>query len=76
MNYSKIGKILGKIMVLESILMIAPLVVAIVYKEGLRNIFSEMIFVHQSFQSQVGLPDQVHDVELYILEINSMQVMS
>lgn len=44
--------------------------------EGLRNICSEMIFVHQSFQLQLGLPDQVHDVELYILEINSMQVMS
>ena len=40
MNYSKIGKILGKIMVLESILMIAPLVVAIVYAEGLRNILA------------------------------------
>ena len=40
MNYCKIGKILGKIMVLESILMIAPLVVAIVYKEGLRNILA------------------------------------
>ena len=40
MNYSKIGKILGKIMVLESVLMVAPLVVAIVYKEGLRNILA------------------------------------
>lgn len=40
MNYSKIGKILGKIMVLESVLMLAPLVIAIIYKEGLRNILA------------------------------------
>lgn len=40
MNYSKIGKILGKIMVLESILMLAPLAVAIIYNEGARNILA------------------------------------
>lgn len=40
MNYKKLGKILGKIMILESILMLAPLVVAIIYKEGMRNILS------------------------------------
>lgn len=40
--------------------------------EGLRNICSEMIFVPQSFQSQLGLPYQIHDVELYTLEINSV----
>lgn len=33
MNYKKLGKILGKIMILESILMIAPLIVSFVYKE-------------------------------------------
>ena len=38
MNYSKIGKILGKIMIMESILMLAPLVIAIIYNEGVRNI--------------------------------------
>ncbi len=33
MNYKKLGKILGKIMILEGILMLAPLLVSIVYKE-------------------------------------------
>lgn len=40
MNYKKIGKILGKIMVLEAILMIAPLAVAFIYKEGVKNILA------------------------------------
>ena len=31
MNYKKLGKILGKIMILESILMLAPLAVAFIY---------------------------------------------
>ena len=38
MNYQKIGKILGKIMILESILMLAPLGVAILYREPVKNI--------------------------------------
>ena len=40
MNFTKLGKILGKIMILESALMLAPLAVAIIYKEGLRNILA------------------------------------
>lgn len=40
MNYKKIGKILGKIMVLEAILMLAPLAVAFIYKEGVKNILA------------------------------------
>ena len=40
MNYRKLGKILGKIMVLEAILMIAPLAVALIYKEGAKNIIA------------------------------------
>ena len=43
MNYKKLGKILGKIMVLESILMLAPLAVAMIYKEGMRNILAFII---------------------------------
>ena len=43
MNYKKLGKILGKIMILESILMLAPLAVAIIYKEGMRNILSFVV---------------------------------
>ena len=40
MNYRKLGKILGKIMILEAILMIAPLAVAVIYSEGARNILA------------------------------------
>ena len=43
MNYTKIGKILGKIMIMESVLMLAPLAVAIIYKEGLRNILAFVV---------------------------------
>lgn len=34
MNYKKLGAILGKIMILEAILMIAPLIVSFAYKES------------------------------------------
>ncbi len=34
MNYRKIGKILGKIMILEAILMLIPLAVSFIYKES------------------------------------------
>lgn len=34
MNYAKLGGILGKIMILEGILMIAPLIVSFIYKES------------------------------------------
>lgn len=40
MNYKKLGKILGKIMILEAILMLAPLAVAFIYKEGTKNILA------------------------------------
>ena len=43
MNYKKLGKILGKIMVLEGALMLAPLLVSIIYKEGLTNILAFLI---------------------------------
>ena len=35
MNYKKLGNILGKIMVLESVLMFAPLIVSFIYQEDL-----------------------------------------
>lgn len=37
MNYKLLGKVLGKIMILEGILMIAPLIVSLIYKEGFLN---------------------------------------
>ena len=43
MNYKLLGKILGKIMILEGALMIAPFVVSLVYHEGFRFWFSYLI---------------------------------
>ena len=43
MNYKKLGAVLGKIMILESVLMIAPLVVSFVYRESLIHIFAFLI---------------------------------
>ena len=40
MNYKLLGKILGKIMVLEGVLMLAPLIVSIIYSEGMIGILS------------------------------------
>ncbi len=37
MNYKKLGKILGKIMILEGALMLAPLIVSLIYREGFIN---------------------------------------
>lgn len=43
MNYKKLGKILGKIMILEGILMLAPLAVSLIYNESLIHIFAFLI---------------------------------
>ncbi|MBE7057529.1 MAG: TrkH family potassium uptake protein [Ruminococcaceae bacterium] len=43
MNYRKLGKILGKIMILEAILMIAPLVVSFIYNETFKYKLSFLI---------------------------------
>ena len=43
MNYKKLGKILGKIMILEGVLMLAPLVVSLIYREPLRNVLAFII---------------------------------
>ena len=40
MNYRLLGRILGKIMILESLLMLAPLAISIIYGEGTRNILA------------------------------------
>lgn len=40
MNYKKLGKIIGKIMILEAILMLAPLVVSFIYKESFIHILA------------------------------------
>lgn len=43
MNYAKLGGILGKIMILEGILMIAPLAVSFIYKESMIHILAFLI---------------------------------
>ena len=43
MNYKLLGKILGKIMILESILMLAPLLVSLSYGEGVRHALAFII---------------------------------
>ena len=43
MNYKKLGGILGKIMILEGVLMLFPLLVALIYREGIINILAFVI---------------------------------
>ena len=43
MNYKKLGKILGKIMILEAILMLAPLAVSFIYRESLRHVLAFVV---------------------------------
>lgn len=43
MNYKKLSKILGKIMILEGILMLAPLSVALVYQESFAHVLAFVI---------------------------------
>lgn len=43
MNYSIIRNILGKLMILIAILMVFPLVISIIYREGLKNYLSYII---------------------------------
>lgn len=40
MNYKKLGKILGKIMVLEGVLMLIPLLISVIYRESNRNVLA------------------------------------
>ena len=43
MEYKKLGRILGKIMILEAILMLAPLAVSLIYKESFIHVFAFLI---------------------------------
>ena len=40
MNYKKLGQILGKIMILEGVLMLAPLAVSLIYKESMTHVLA------------------------------------
>ena len=44
MNYSVIRTILGKLAILLAGLMVLPLIVSLLYQEGIRNILSFLIF--------------------------------
>ena len=43
MNYKYLGKILGKIMVLEGLLMFAPLAVSLIYKESITHTLAFLV---------------------------------
>ena len=43
MNYKLLGKILGKIMILEGILLLAPLAISFIYTEGIMNYLAFII---------------------------------
>ncbi len=53
MNLKKLGNILGKIMLLESILMAAPLLISLVYREGWRNFLA--FFIPMGLLAGLGL---------------------
>lgn len=54
MNYKLLGKILGKIMILESILMMAPLAVSIIYKEYSKSTLIGSAVVNGVIVNQYG----------------------
>ena len=43
MNYKKLGKILGKILIMEGVLMLAPLAVSLIYRESFIHILAFLI---------------------------------
>lgn len=65
MNYKKLGKILGKIMILEGILMLAPLAVSFIYKESL--VHSLAFFVPMIAVTGIGFLLQLPKPERDIL---------
>lgn len=62
MDYKKLGRILGKIMILEGILMLAPLAVSLIYKESLIHILAFLIpiviLVLLGFLLQIPKPEK------------------
>lgn len=43
MNYKKLGALLGKLLLLEAVLMLAPLAVSLLYREPRRNILAFLL---------------------------------
>lgn len=63
MNYKKLGKILGKIMILEAILMLAPLAISFLYRESIQNrlAFLVPIFLLTLFGILLQIPKPERD---------------
>ena len=67
MNYKLLGKILGKIMILEGVLMLAPAAVSIIYSEGLWNYLA--FFIPMAALVGIGvLLQQVKPARTYIYQ--------
>lgn len=64
MNYTKLGKILGKIIILEAVLMLAPLAVTLIYREGIGNFLAFLVpiaaLVAIGFLLQIPKPKRDH----------------
>ena len=74
MNYKNLGKILGKIITLEGILMLAPMIVALIYHEDARHILAFAIpavaLILMGFFSHLLRPKRNH---LYQKEASHVQ---
>ena len=82
MNYSKLGGILGKIMILESGLMTAPLIVSFIYKEAFLNKLAHSTLFWRSFSHWIGgmgilvfvlifIPESNKGYSMYLLQAES-----
>lgn len=64
MEYKKLGKILGKIMILEAILMLAPLAIGLIYQESFLHILAFIVPIVAlsviGFLLQIPKPERNH----------------
>lgn len=62
MNYKKLGNILGKIMIVEGILMLFPLAVSVLYQESVQHIIAfllpALLLIGLGFLCQIPKPEQ------------------
>ncbi len=82
MEYKKLGRILGKIMILEGILMLAPLAVSVIYKESFIHILAFLIpciiLIVLGFLLQIPKPERnnIYQKEGFALTAMSWIVMA
>ncbi len=64
MDYKRLGRILGKIMIMEGILMLAPIAVSLIYREGFTNVLAFLVpiiaLVALGFLLQIPKPQRTH----------------